>query len=278
MDMNARSRSALLCLLFSVALTSCVGGAAGATGDQSVKPGINDNFLSPDLDVSSFVERFEGDNREVFVHRARIASAAAVADGMRVADVGAGTGLFSRMFAQRVGAHGRVFAVEISERFAEHLRQDFVRRGIDNAEVVLYKAYNEGAIDELKIAPEFVRHIEADAQRRGFANVKGVLCTERSVELPKASVDLVFVCDTYHHFEYPAATLSSLHKALRPGGEMVIVDFERIPGVSRPWLLDHVRCGKEVVIEEIESAGFTLVREEDSPFLRENYILRFRRP
>ncbi len=240
MDMNARSRSALLCLLFSVALTSCVGGAAGATGDQSVKPGINDNFLSPDLDVSSFVERFEGDNREVFVHRARIASAAAVADGMRVADVGAGTGLFSRMFAQRVGAHGRVFAVEISERFAEHLRQDFVRRGIDNAEVVL--------------------------------------CTERSAELPRASVDLAFVCDTYHHFEYPAATLSSLHKALRPGGEMVIVDFERIPGVSRPWLLDHVRCGKEVVIEEIESAGFTLVREEDSPFLRENYILRFRRP
>ena len=57
-----------------------------------------------------------------------------------------------------------------------------------------------------------------------------VLGGERSVELPEASVDLAFVCDTYHHFEYPRSTLASLHTAIRPGGALVVVDFEREPG------------------------------------------------
>jgi SAM-dependent methyltransferase len=115
---------------------------------------------------------------------------------MAVADVGAGTGVFVDFFARDVGRDGRVFAVEIAPKFVDLLRER--------------------------------------AAARGFTQVHAVLCTERDVALAPASVDVVFACDTYHHFEYPQATLASIHRALRAGGTLVLVDFERIPGVSRP--------------------------------------------
>jgi hypothetical protein len=58
----------------------------------------------------------------------------------------------------------------------------------------------------------------------------------------------------------------------------VLIDFERIPGVSRPWLLEHVRAGREQVLEEVQSAGFVLERQEPIPGLVENYCLHFVRP
>jgi len=87
----------------------------------------------------------------------------------------------------------------------------------------------------------------------------------------------VFICDTYHHFEYPHHTMASIHAALGRNGEVVIVDFERIPGVSREWTLDHVRAGKQEVIAEMESFGFDLVEEVEVPGLSENYVVRFRK-
>src|SRR5262249_32106027 len=104
------------------------------------------------------------------------------------------------------------------------------------------------------------------------------LTKERSVELPQFSIDAAFVCDTYHHFEYPQHVLFSLFHALKPTGKLYIVDFERIPGVSRPWVLEHVRADKKTVIKEIESAGFTFEQELPIEGLKENYVLRFGRP
>jgi predicted methyltransferase len=210
-----------------------------APAETSVKPGINQDFLDPALDVAKYEQRFEGESREIFVHRARIAGLLPLREGMAIADIGAGTGLFTMMFAGKVGPTGKVYAVDI--------------------------------------APKFVEHIQTLAAQRQLTNVEAVLCTDRSAQLPKASVDLVFVCDTYHHFEFPQATLASIHDALRPGGEFVVVDFLREPGTSRPWILDHVRAGREVVQQEIEAAGFDLVQVEATPFLRENYQMRFRR-
>lgn len=70
--------------------------------------------------------------------------------------------------------------------------------------------------------------------------------------------------------------LASIHRALRPGGSLVMIDFDRIPGLSTPWILTHVRAGKQTARREFEAAGFTLV--EEIPLLRYNYMLRFRRP
>jgi SAM-dependent methyltransferase len=227
--------------LLSLAL-ACSSSAVAASNpkEDSVRPGVNERFLAEDLDVERFVGIFEGESREVSVQRKHIVEALDVSSGMTVADIGAGTGLFLPDFDSGVGSEGRVYAVEISPKFLEHLRER--------------------------------------AEREKLARVEVVKGLEDSVALPAASIDLAFVCDTYHHFEYPRSTLASLYTAIRPGGSLVILDFERIPGKSRDWVLEHMRAGKEVFRREIESAGFRFEREVSIEGLKENYVLRFRRP
>jgi hypothetical protein len=58
---------------------------------------------------------------------------------------------------------------------------------------------------------------------------------------------------------------------------LVLIDFERIPGQSRPWIIDHVRAGKQEFRKEIEAAGFELVEEVPITGFQENYCLRFKR-
>jgi ubiquinone/menaquinone biosynthesis C-methylase UbiE len=205
--------------------------------EASVKPGINESFLREGA-AEQYTQRFETESREIFARRAEIVEAVGLRPGMAVADVGCGTGLFLGPFAKAVGPDGRVYAVDL--------------------------------------APGFVVLIENRARRLGLDNVTPIQCSERSSELPPDSVDLVFVCDTYHHFEYPRNTLASLHRALRPGGELVVIDFHRIEGVSSAWTLDHVRAGEEVVTAEIEAAGFART-EQRHDLLEQNYFLRFRR-
>jgi uncharacterized protein (TIGR01244 family) len=212
---------------------------AGEGREPSVKEGINDSFKNPELDVESFVKRFEVESREVYAARKDVLKATGVAPGMRVADVGAGTGLYTFLFSEAVGADGWVFAVDIAPRFLERIR------GL--------------------------------AAERSVGNVTGVLCPESSVGLPPASVDLAFVCDTYHHFEFPHSTTSSIHRALRPGGRLIVIDFERIEGTSREWILGHVRASKEEFRAEIEKAGFEFLREVEVEGLEENYFLEFRK-
>jgi predicted methyltransferase len=206
---------------------------------ESVKPGINKDFLDPALDPQKFVERFETESREIFTERAAIAAMVGLKPGQSMADIGAGTGLFTLPFAEAVGEQGRVYAVDI--------------------------------------APAFVERIEALAGERGVRNVEGVVCAEDDTRLPKDSIDVAFVCDTYHHFEYPAQTLASIQRALRKGGELVVVEFHRIEGVSREWCMSHVRAGQEVFVAEITAAGFEQVPQEQLPGLKENYIVRFRK-
>jgi ubiquinone/menaquinone biosynthesis C-methylase UbiE len=217
-----------LCLVASLAFAQ----------DTSVKPGINDKFLDPKLNVEEWTKKFETESREIFHQREKIVAAAGLKPGMAMADIGAGTGLFTLHFAQAVGADGNVYAVEIAKNFLEH--------------------------------------IKARASKASASNVQTILCTEKSVELPEASIDLAFICDVYHHFEYPAASLATLHKALKPGGELVLIDFKRIPGESSDFIMGHVRAGQEVFEAEVTAAGFEKVSEVKD-LLKENYFVRFKR-
>jgi ubiquinone/menaquinone biosynthesis C-methylase UbiE len=203
--------------------------------EKSVKPGINDAFKDPN--VKQFVGIFEGESREIYTGRQAIVTACRLKPGSAVADIGAGTGLFTRLFAREVGKRGKVYAVDI--------------------------------------APGFLAHIDKTCKEAKITNVKTVRCSATSCELPARSIDVAFVCDTYHHFEFPFRTLASIHKALRPGGRLIVVDFHRIPGKSRPWVLGHVRAGQDVVAQEIVRSGFRLAGEEKKLGLKENYFLRF---
>jgi ubiquinone/menaquinone biosynthesis C-methylase UbiE len=202
--------------------------------EKSVNPGINKTFESPN--VPEFIERFEKEGRDAFDHRKDIVAALDLKPGMVVADVGAGTGLFTRMFSPLVGESGKVFAVDIT--------------------------------------PKFVAHVEGLAAEQNLKNVVGVVCAPNDVRLPPRSVDLAFICDTYHHFEFPLATMRSIHKALKPEGQLVLIDFHRIKGVSSEWVMSHVRAGQEVFTQEIVEAGFKQVGEEKD-VLKESYFLRF---
>ncbi len=232
-DRRANASALLGAGAVSLTLLAC------AAPEESVRPGINDSYLSEDLDIDEMVARFETESREIAAERASITAAIGLRPGQSVADIGAGTGLFLEPLATAVGAGGKVYAVDI--------------------------------------APAMVAHLRGRAAEMRNANVEVVHCTERSAELPTASVDAVFLCDTYHHFEYPRSTLASIRAALRPGGDLVIVDFERIPGVSREWVLNHVRAGKQEVIAELAAAGFDFVEEIEIDGLVENYFVRFRR-
>lgn len=215
-------------------------GSSAPAAEEDVRPGINENFLDPTMNVQEWVQRFEGESREIYSARTRIARACGFAPGMDIADVGAGTGLFTFLFAQDVGRDGTVYAVDIS--------------------------------------PKMIEHIGERSAERGMTQVRPVLASVRECNLAADSVDAVFVCDTYHHFNYPMTTLASIRSALRLGGSLIVVDFERIPGVSREWTLGHVRAGKEVFRQEIEDAGFVFVEEIEVEGLEENYFLRFRAP
>ncbi|MDP6495491.1 MAG: methyltransferase domain-containing protein [Dehalococcoidia bacterium] len=224
-------------LFAAVALPSCCALPA-VHPEEAVRQGLNDRFLDEDLVVDDWVARFEVESREVALQRDAIVAALELSDGEHVADVGAGTGLFLEPFSKAVGEGGRLYPVEISPRFVDHLRQR--------------------------------------AQDESLGNVRVTHCSETDSGLQAETVDAVFICDTYHHFTYPMTTLSSLHRAIRPGGRLYLVDFERIPGVSSDWLLGHVRADKATFRAEVEAAGFTF-EEELSVGLKENYMLRFRR-
>ncbi len=203
--------------------------------EKSVNPDINKSFKN--ADVPNYIKRFEREGRDVYDHRDEVVDAMNVKPRMIVADVGAGTGLFTRLFAPRVGGGGTIYAVDISENF--------------------------------------IKHIKKTCKEEDITNVKCVLGGSDDVKLPEGKIDLVFICDTYHHFEFPQTTMASVHRALKADGELVVIDFHRIEGKTKKWLMDHVRAGQEVFTKEIESAGFEQI--EEKKLLKENYFLRFRK-
>ncbi len=230
--MHVRVTVALLILPLAATCSSARDGDRSAAAIT-----INERFLDPDLDVQTCVRRWESQSREVAAAREQIVGALELTPGKRIADVGAGTGLFVELFSNAVTNKGKVYAVDIS--------------------------------------PKFVAYIKDRVASAGLKNVEVVLSSENSVKLVEGSVDVVFLCDTYHHFEYPGPMLRSIHSALGKGGRLVVIDFERIPGQSREWIVNHVRAGKARVSEEITQAGFRFRDEVRIDGFLENYFLRF---
>lgn len=201
--------------------------------EQNVNPNINEDYY--DAEFEQWVSVFERSGREVYDKRQDVVAALALQPGMHVADIGAGTGFYTHLFAQQVGSSGRVYAVDISRNFIEHI---------------------------LRAATE-----------QGMNNVEGIVSTQQTTNLPADSMDLVFVCDTYHHFEYPQTMLASIHKALRRNGQLVIIDFRKQPGISSSWVMSHVRANEADIVREVEIAGFRLIEKPE--LLRDNFFLIF---
>ena len=163
--------------------------AAAWAQESNVAPTINQNFKSADLDVESWATRFSGESREVFHARHDVVKALALKPGESIADIGAGTGLYTRLFAAAVGAGGHVYANDI--------------------------------------APQFLAYIAANAKKDGLKNVTTVLGGDKTTNLKEASLDLAFSSDVYHHFEYPLTMNASIRRALKPGGRLYVLEMEK---------------------------------------------------
>ena len=110
-----------------------------------------------------------------------------LAPGMVVADIGAGTGYFSRRIAERLGPGATVYAVDVQ--------------------------------------PEMIRMLTALARRPGLETIRPVLGAVDDVKLPPASLDLAIMVDVYHELEFPHEVVASILKALKPGGRLVFVEY-----------------------------------------------------
>src|SRR6516162_7128825 len=102
--------------------------------EKSVRPGINKPFENPDL--KEYIQKFEGESREIAAHARDIVAACKLKPGMTVADVGAGTGLFTRKFAAAVGEEGKVFAVDIAPAFLRHIEKTCQEGKLKNVETI----------------------------------------------------------------------------------------------------------------------------------------------
>lgn len=212
-------------------------GPAAATEAARPAEGINARWVG--ISPEEAEKTLERDGREVYANREAVLAALGLEPGQVAADIGAGTGFFVKMMAEAVGPKGAVYGVDI--------------------------------------APALVAALEAWAKAHGEGRVHAVLGAPDDVRLPAAAVDLVLVSDTYHHFEDPPAVLASIRAAMKPGARLFVLDFERVPGESSKWILEHVRAGKQTFVKEIEAAGFTFVKEHDVPGLEENYLVEMRR-
>ena len=213
-----------------------VGACPAGCQEKSVRPGINDQYRKADL--ARELKRLETEGREAFQFRREIVAACGLRPGLTVADVGSGTGLFTRLIAPAVAPGGKVYAVDISRKLVDHV--------LDTC------------------------------REQKIAGVQGVVCTDTSTTLPAGSIDLAFVCDTYHHFEFPAKTLESIRQALHRGGRLIVVDYKKEPGVTADWIMKHVRADQKTVTEEITRAGFRFCKQADLP-LKQQYFLVFER-
>jgi len=168
-----------------------------------------------------------------------------VGEGSTVADIGAGGGKDTWIFAEIVGKTGKVFANEIVE----------------------------GKVKSLK----------SEAEKRKLAQVRAVLGRDDDPRLPPSSVDLAFLHHVYHHIAKPRKMLRGIWKTLKPGGYLVIVDKQR--GTLRDWVPREVRATKHhwiaetTVTREAREEGFAFVEcGEDRWYTKDDFVLVFQRP
>ncbi len=165
-------------------------------------------------------------NRDSWQRVPDVMAALAIGEGSNVADVGAGSGYFTEHLAREVGAGGRVFAVEISERSLSQLRRLAEEDGLANIEVV------RGEIDDPR--------------------------------LPERSLDAVLVVNAYHEMTEYEAMLSGMYRALKPGGRLVILDHvPDEPSESRDQQTRSHELSIDIVEGELREAGFEILDRDE---------------
>jgi len=175
--------------------------------------------------AEEWAKRFDEPGRDEWQRPADVIAAMRLSEGMSVADLGAGTGYFLSHLSRAVGASGKVIALDVEADMVRYMRERAGKEGLGNVEV------KQVPFDDPQLAP--------------------------------SSVDRVLVVDVWHHVDGRKAYAAKLKEALRPGGEVVVVDFTKEARRGPPP--EH-RLPPEVVVEELSAAGLEAkVIEEPLP-------------
>lgn len=143
--------------------------------------------------------------------------------GMSVCDMGSGNGYHTLPMAEAVGGTGRVYAVDVQPEMIVMLNERIAEKAITNIEPII------GEVDDPKLPPN--------------------------------SCDLILLVDVYHEFSHPEAMLTGMKKALKPGGQIVLVEF-RAEDDSVPIKPEH-KMSKAQITKEMNANGLKLAREFD---------------
>ncbi|MFQ5992206.1 MAG: class I SAM-dependent methyltransferase [Nitrospiraceae bacterium] len=222
----ARLRDVILGLLVTTVLVSCT-----ATHDRHGRT----HHRSP-ADTEKYLERLDRPERDEYQQPARVIQALALQPGMAVADLGAGSGYFTRRFVDAVTQEGVVYAVDV-----EQAMLDYTRVSIEKMDVPFTAKFILAEPHDPKLAPD--------------------------------SVDLIFVCNVYHHLEGRASYFSNLRKVLKPGGRVAVIDFYHDSRSGDVGFPRRHLVARETVMEEMSQGGYTLLREHT--FLPRQYFLEF---
>ncbi len=184
-------------------------------------------------DPAAYIASLEDPARDAYQKPDEIMKALGLRPGEVVADIGSGPGYFTLRFARAVGESGRVYAVDVS--------------------------------------PDMIRALNHRLREAGIGNVVPVLAEPNDPLLPDASVDRFVIVDTWHHIEDRPAYLALLKRMLRPGGQVVHIDFQKRDLPIGPPL--EMKVSREDLIRQMETAGFKLGAEHT--FLPYQYFLVF---
>jgi ubiquinone/menaquinone biosynthesis C-methylase UbiE len=215
--------------LAAVALFSS--GCDSLTGEKDDgRPKSARAFPKADRPVASIIStRWSNEEARDRLREAdQIMDAADVRRGMTVADIGAGEGYYTVRLARRVGQHGRVLAEDIM--------------------------------------PEIIDALGQRVNRENWTNVSVKLGTPDDPKLPVASFDRIFMVHMYHEIEEPYAFLWRLYPALKPAGQIIVVDANRLTQRHGTPPL-QLKC-------EFEAVGYRQVELRQSPFAG-GYMARF---
>jgi ubiquinone/menaquinone biosynthesis C-methylase UbiE len=171
--------------------------------------------------VAQWTKVFDDPARDDWQKPQLLVEALKLRAGMRVADLGAGTGYFSRYLSKSVGSEGTVFAVDTE--------------------------------------PNLVVHLRERAEHENTPNVVPILASADNPRLPAASVDVVLIVDTYHHVDGRRDYFRRLQRSLTRNGRVAIIDWHKrdLPVGPPP---SH-KLAREQVLEEMTAAGYVLVEE-----------------
>lgn len=138
-------------------------------------------------------------------------------DGDVVADLGAGTGFYTRRLARAVGPSGKVWANDIQ--------------------------------------PEMLDRLQELAKKEGIGNVVTVVGTETDPKLPPGTFDWILMVDVYHEFQQPEPMLAKIREALKPDGKVALVEY-RAEGDTAAHIHELHKMSVEQVLAEWVPAGF----------------------